>query len=68
MNFHTNDLTFKQKLGVALGCLLVFAGVAALWYGIYWVLSCFIDSNMAAVIAIVLFLLTAAIRASRCGD
>lgn len=68
MEFHTNDLTTAQKIGVALLCLLPFALIAGFWYGVYWALTFFIDTNMAAVIAICLFLLTAAIRASRRGD
>ena len=68
MQLHTNDLTLTEKLGVAFGCLLVFALLAGFWYGVYWALTFFIDTNMAAVIAICLFLLTAAIRASRRGD
>ena len=42
-----------------IGIILVVLGVTlAFWYGIYWVIACFIDSNWAAVITICLFFLS----------
>ncbi len=42
-----------------IGIILVVLGVTlAVWYGIYWVIACFIDSNWAAVITICLFFLS----------
>ena len=42
-----------------IGIILVVLGVTlAFWYGIYWVITCFIDSNWAAVITICLFFLS----------
>ena len=42
-------------IGIILGVLGV---TLAVWYGIYWVIACFIDSNWAAVITICLFFLS----------
>lgn len=42
-----------------IGIILVILGITlAVWYGIYWVIACFIDSNWAAVITICLFFLS----------
>ena len=42
-----------------IGIILVVLGITlAVWYGIYWVIACFIDSNWAAVITICLFFLS----------
>lgn len=42
-----------------IGIILVVLGVTlAFWYGIYWVIACFIDSNWAAVTTICLFFLS----------
>lgn len=42
-------------IGIILGVLGI---TLAVWYGIYWVIACFIDSNWAAVITICLFFLS----------